>query len=270
MKKTNAGYMRRILCLLTAALVLVSLLSGCSSNAKGYDYQFSDPEKGDTIAVFHTSMGDITVRFFPEEAPKAVENFVTHAQEGYFDGMEWFRVMDYFIQSGDPTGSGDGGESIWKEPFEDEIVDYLSPYCGALCMANYGAFTGTNNSQFFIVTSKDTDISMAEAANELAPKDMQIAKEKLDNYASVGGAIWLDAQVGSLYETNYSYKQTAHTVFGQVIDGMDVAIAISKVKTYTKTQENDATIDNPNQTAIKENKPVEPVLINSVEIRTYE
>lgn len=261
---------KRLLLLLCLALCL-SLLGGCTaSSKKGYDYQFSEPAKGDTIAVIHTSMGDITVRFFPDEAPKAVENFITHAKNGYFDGQEWFRVMDFFIQSGDPTNTGNGGESIWGENFEDEIVDYLSPYYGALCMANYGAFTGTNSSQFFIITSDAKDISQAQAANENAPKDMKVDPAKLANYEKFGGAIWLDAQVGALYESSISgYKATAHTVFGQVIDGMDVAVAISQVETYSKIQETDATIDDPKQTKVKENRPIEPVTILSIEVKDY-
>ena len=265
----NLHTIRRVSLILVLALML-GLITGCtSSGSKDYNYQFSEPAKGDTIAVLHTSMGDITVRFFPDEAPKAVENFVTHAKEGYFDGMEWFRVMDYFIQSGDPTATGDGGESIWGESFEDEIVDYLSPYCGALCMANYGAFTGTNTSQFFIVTTDSKDISQAETYNAAAPADMKVDQKKLDLYAERGGAIWLDAQVGALLESNLSFTATAHTVFGQVISGMEVAKAISEVTTYTKVQEKDATIDDPNQTKIREYRPVEPVYILSVEILEY-
>ena len=265
--------MKKVFALILCLALTAAFVSGCGGSVKkDYQYQFSEPAKGDTIAVIHTSMGDITVRFFPDEAPKAVENFLTHAKEGYFDGQEWFRVMDFFIQSGDPTNTGDGGESIWGETFEDEIVDYLSPYYGALCMANYGAFTGTNSSQFFIITTENKDITQAQTANENenTPKDMKVDQAKLDNYQKVGGAIWLDAQVGALYESTLSgYTATAHTVFGQVIDGMDVAVAISQVQTYSKIQETDATIDDPKQTKVKENRPVEPVYILSIEVKEY-
>lgn len=260
----------RLLCVLLSVMLCV-VLAGCKTS-KGYDYQLQNPEEGDTIAILHTSMGDITVRFFPEEAPKAVENFVTHAREGYYDGVEFFRVIDDFmIQSGDPTNTGTGGESIWGGYFEDEIVEYLTPYYGALCMANFGAYTNTNTSQFFIVTCKDTDISKAEACNEKAARAERVDQAKLDMYATVGGAIWLDSQVGTLYETYYtSYTASAHTVFGQVIEGMDVAEAIAAVPTYTEVQETDAKIDDPDETEILENKPREPVTINSIEVTTYQ
>lgn len=253
--------------LLLALLLTVLCLAGCG-DTKDFDYQFSKPEKGDTIAVLHTSMGDVTLRFFEDEAPKAVENFVTHAKDGYYDGIEFFRVLDYLVQSGDPENSGKGGESIWGEPFEDEIVEYLSPYYGALCMANNG--TDSNGSQFFIVTSKQTDTTKAEACNEKAAKAEKVSEEKLAKYREVGGAMWLDAQIGTLYENNFVYTPSRHTVFGQVLEGMDVIEAISQVETYSEVQANNATIDDPSQTKVLKNKPKEAVIIESIEITTYQ
>lgn len=256
--------------LLLSLMLMVSMLAGCGSKGKDYNYQFSAPKAGDTIATIHTTMGDITVRFFPEEAPKAVENFVTHAQEGYYDGVEFFRVIDDFmIQGGDPTNMGTGGESIWGGTFEDEICDYLSPYYGALCMANRGAFTGTNGSQFFIVTTKNNDTTLAREFNEKAAKAEQVAEEKLAKYEEVGGAMWLDFQIGTLYANNYVYTASTHCVFGQVLEGMDVAEAIAAVDTYSATQAKEADVLNPGQTTIRADRPVEPVLITSIEITTY-
>lgn len=259
----------KILTVIISGILCLTMLAGCSSK-KGYDYQFSQPKSGDTIAVIHTTMGDITVRFFKEEAPKAVENFITLAQQGYYDGCEFFRVLDDFmIQSGDPTNTGKGGESSYGAPFADEIVTYLSPYYGALCMANRGAYTGTNTSQFFIVTSKDTDTALAEKFNEKAAKAEKVDQAKLDMYKEKGGAMWLDSQIGTLYENNYVYTAGAHTVFGQVLEGMEVAEAIAASEVYNATQEKEATIMNPGQIEIMENKPVDTVTIISIEITTY-
>ena len=69
-----------------------------------------------------TNLGDITCVLFPELAPKAVENFMTLARNGYYDGTIFHRVIyDFMIQGGDPTGTGMGGNSIWEKPFEDEF-----------------------------------------------------------------------------------------------------------------------------------------------------
>lgn len=106
-----------------------------------------------TTAVLHTTYGDITLRLFPDAAPKAVENFVTHSRNGYYNNVIFHRVIRKFmIQTGDPLGDGTGGESIWGKDFADEIsaLKHDKPY--TLSMANAGP--GTNASQFFITTEK--------------------------------------------------------------------------------------------------------------------
>lgn len=101
-----------------------------------------------------TNMWNIVVELYPEYAPKAVENFVTHAKNGYYDGVTFHRVIrDFMIQGGDPTGTGMGGKSIWNRNFEDEFTFDLSHIRGMLSMANAGR--NTNGSQFFIVTAED-------------------------------------------------------------------------------------------------------------------
>lgn len=101
-------------------------------------------------ATIHTTFGDVHFKLFGREAPKAVENFCTHSRRGYYNGHIFHRVIKSFmIQTGDPTGKGHGGESIWGKEFEDEISPNLKhdvPY--TLSMANAGP--NTNSSQFFI------------------------------------------------------------------------------------------------------------------------
>ena len=102
------------------------------------------------VAVINTNMGKIEIELYADKTPKTVENFVEHANKGYYNGIIFHRVIDKFmIQGGDPTGTGRGGESIWGEPFEDEIVPALKhSEPGILSMANAGP--NTNGSQFFI------------------------------------------------------------------------------------------------------------------------
>jgi cyclophilin family peptidyl-prolyl cis-trans isomerase len=102
------------------------------------------------IAVIETSMGTIEIELFSEQTPKTVKNFVGRAKKGAYDGLIFHRVIDEFmIQTGDPTGTGRGGESIYGKPFEDEIVASLKHTGpGIVSMANRGP--NTNTSQFFI------------------------------------------------------------------------------------------------------------------------
>ncbi|KAI9843200.1 MAG: hypothetical protein M1837_006562 [Sclerophora amabilis] len=106
-----------------------------------------------SAAILHTTLGDIHIRLFPEAAPKAVENFVTHSKNGYYNNTIFHRVIRKFmIQCGDPLGDGTGGESIWGHDFADEFstLKHDKPY--TVSMANAGP--NTNGSQFFITTEK--------------------------------------------------------------------------------------------------------------------
>ncbi len=194
--------------------------------------QLAKPVSGETVATMKTSMGDIKIRLFPEAAPKTVENFTTHAKNGYYDGLIFHRVInDFMIQGGDPTGTGCGGESIWGSTFEDEFCTDLHNLRGALSMANAGP--GTNGSQFFIVQADKVSRDLVEQMEQLS--DRGFPTETVENYKAVGGTPWLD------------YK---HTVFGQVFEGMDVVDAIANVKTA------------------RGDKPVEDVVINTIVIET--
>ncbi|NLD47716.1 MAG: peptidylprolyl isomerase [Clostridiaceae bacterium] len=188
--------------------------SGSAAN-NGTD-QFGPAVSGDIIAIMKTSMGDIKIRLFSKEAPKTVENFVKHAKDGYYDNLIFHRVINEFmIQGGDPQGNGRGGESIWGKPFEDEFNDNLHNYRGALSMANSGP--NTNGSQFFIVQKNRLDPKSEEwVETEKFMKDSGFKKEVINKYKETGGTPWLDNK---------------HTVFGQVIEGMDVVDKIADVKT---------------------------------------
>lgn len=112
------------------------------------------------VIVLETTQGAIEIKLMPDTAPKACENFAGLVEKGYYNGIIFHRVIKGFmIQGGDPAGTGRGGESIWKAPFEDELtpaVEFDSP--GILAMANSGH--NTNGSQFFITTAKTPWLNM--------------------------------------------------------------------------------------------------------------
>ena len=109
--------------------------------------------KDATHIVLETTQGNIELVMYPDVAPLAVENFVTHVKDGYYNGIAFHRIIhNFMIQGGDPTESGRGGESIWKKPFKDEFKNKTFNKAGILAMANAGP--GTNGSQFFITTAK--------------------------------------------------------------------------------------------------------------------
>lgn len=225
--------MKKRLLIVAAVLTMAIGMVGCGE--KGSEEQSSDitwetfdqtamPEEGEEIVVMEVAnFGTIKFRMFPEIAPKAVENFMTHAKNGYYDGVTFHRVMnDFMIQGGDPTGTGAGGESIWGEAFEDEFNEVAIPIRGALCMANAGA--DTNGSQFFIVQTSRTNTTGSD-----------LTEKQAEMFAQYGGTPWL---------------VNGHTVFGQVIEGMDVVDAIAGVATSS-------------------DRPVEDVVITKMSVEKY-
>ena len=133
------------------------LIFALSTNAFAKENQMVNKE---TIVCIETNQGTIEVKLFPEVAPKACENFVTHVNNHYYDGIIFHRVIKQFmLQCGDPTGTGAGGRSCWNKPFEDEVrADVAFEKEGILAMANAGP--GTNGSQFFITTAKTPWLNM--------------------------------------------------------------------------------------------------------------
>ena len=196
---------------------------------------FEPVKAGDTIAVISTSKGDIRVKLLPQAAPKAVENFVTHAKNGYYNGIIFHRVIrDFMIQGGDPTGTGMGGESIWGRPFADEFSDRARNFRGALSMANAGP--GTNGSQFFIVQAGPETMD-ARMFPMLKRQGKDFPEDAVSAYMEQGGTPWLDG---------------AHTVFGQVIEGMETVDGIASVR-----------VD-------RSSRPYEEISITGIEIMTVE
>ena len=168
-----------------------------------------DAENATIKATIKTNMGDVKLALFKEQAPKTVDNFIGLSKEGKYGNVIFHRVINGFmIQGGDPTGTGMGGESIYGKSFEDEFSNELFNIRGALSMANAGP--NTNGSQFFIVQAKNIPDEMFDQMKEAG-----YPEEIIEAYKE-GGTPWLDHR---------------HTVFGQVISGMDVVDKIAAVET---------------------------------------
>ena len=196
---------------------------------------FTPPKEGDDIIVMKIKdYGTVKIRLFPEYADKGVENFVELAKSGYYDGLIFHRVInDFMIQGGDPEGTGRGGESIWGGQFDGGTDPHLIHAAGALAYANSGS-TATNGSQFYIVTG---EVYTAENMEMLAQRGYNFSDSAKEIYTTAGGTPWLDG--------NY-------TVFGQVIDGLDIIFDIQTVQT-------DAS-----------DKPEKDVVIESVTVEKYD
>ena len=297
--------MRKWLALLAAMILLCGCLAACGKEPeedstnnnntiernqltagyadKAYGFQLEGPEEGDTVAIMHTNMGDISIRLFPEGAPKTVENFTTLAKQGKYNGVTFHRVIkDFMIQGGDfEKGDGTGGYSIWGEKFADEFNEKLMNLRGSLAMANAGP--GTNGSQFFINQGGPSGKTAEELKKNTEKSNEQVRAQAQSTYQQylqyygasftqvyptfesflydnlypvadfIPDAVWeLYAQHGGNMHLDGAWRYVGgHTVFGQVYDGMDIVDAIAAVETGTN------------------DKPKADVIIESIEILTY-
>jgi cyclophilin family peptidyl-prolyl cis-trans isomerase len=236
-------------------------------NSQKLGYQLEEPAKGEEIAVMTMKTGEvIKIRFFPDEAPKAVYNFKLHAIQGYYDGLTFHRVMENFmIQGGSPDGTGTDGVSVWDQDFEDEFASNLVNIDGSLSMANRGPTT--NGSQFFInCTNTPVQSSLWSQYEQAFEEFQEVYKENKEYIDSNPSLKTLDmdkvnddykklyeAQGGNVHlDGAYSTNGTGHTVFGQVFEGMDSVYALSQAET------------DPNN-----DKPLEDMVIEKVEIVVY-
>ena len=198
------------------ALTAGALLSACSSgnglfsakqrpNVTSTELQFQTPSDGMPIATLTTSKGVIKMVLFDQFAPQAVENFIGLANQGYYNGLPFHRIVsDFLIQTGDASGTGTGGATIWNNTsYPIEISDLLHHYSGAVSMAHVGE-SDENMSQFFIVATPSDSVDK-EFADHLT--EMGVRSEVVQAYRDGGGAPYLD---------------NLNTVFGQIYSGMEI------------------------------------------------
>lgn len=187
---------------LVGLAVLIIVLLGMQSPSDSQDPSIDTLMATHTLTL-QTTKGDITLELFGQEAPKTVDNFVSLAQDGFYDNVAFHRIIPGFmIQSGDPKSKEESLRMEWGTggpgyAFEDEIHDANNNLTGTIAMANAGP--NTNGSQFFINVA--------------------------DN----------------------NFLDDKHTVFGKVVDGMDVVMSITEVETLP----NDQPIDSVRITGIE-------------------
>lgn len=293
---------RKTVCLAVLMITGILLCSGC---AKGKGYVEAQKDIADRFpiaaepagenpqlvssdgpyAVLHTTAGDIMLLLYPEQAPKAVENFITLAEEGYYNGsLFYYTKRDELAQTGIPRQDFSDEDSfaeersIWDAPFEDEFDDGLHNFPGAVGMAHDSM--NQNQSQFYLLVQstipEDERVIYASFyMNELvrmrteelnkqnlkaAMSDAEVAafedrlNEEIQRISTNGvpdeyrkrydPAAERYKKVGGAWGLDYNY-----TVFAQIVDGLNVANAITQVKVDAATR-----------------KPKKDVVIESIEI----
>ena len=242
---------KRLKCLILSAAVAVgALFTGCSNTVKGGNIDEVTLNSGDLVATIEIeNFGTIKAKLFPEAAPVGVENFQKLSDSGYFQGKTIHRVKaDFMMQGGSLNGDGTGGEAMVNGgSFGVESADNMRHFYGALCYANY---QGNNSTQFYIVNNKvqnvfDSELNAFKANVEQCSELLRQAKEQgLTDYVTyytqskdyfqefVDKYNAFPANVKELYNKNGGVPQLdgGYTVFGQVYEGFDVIDAIAAVE----------------------------------------
>jgi len=211
--------------------------------------QLSPLYVGELIAIKHTSAGDIAFRFFPTEAPMAVENFLTHAWEGFYNGIIFHRVIpEFMIQTGCPQGQGTGGQSIWGGQFGQELSPELRHFRGALAMAQT-AMPNSIGSQFYVVQNSSLDPNTRANYMNMLERQYEVLETFADGSVAMVSDVFPAASLhyfldnGGTPHLDWHISDNPHTVFGHVVWGMDVVDAIANAEAANSRPIQDITIN---------------------------
>lgn len=148
----------------TEALLNIDDVPAADLDKANAEYQKKAPEKGEEVAILHTNYGDISFKFFPEVAPKAVNSFKALAKDSRYNGTIFHRITNPatsgigVVQGGDYTNfNGTGGVSAYGKGFGLEVSDYLSNTEGSVAMAR-STDPNSNGSQFYINYSNNNSL----------------------------------------------------------------------------------------------------------------
>jgi len=215
--------------------------------------QLEEPKKGDTLAVMHTTAGDMTFKLYPEEAPEAVANFTELAKSGYYDGTYVFRVeKDVFFAGGSADREGnlpEGKLGTAQERVPQELTPKLWPLRGALCSLT----TGTEKSFWRTLTGKKQKTYCG--SRFLVANSIEMTQEIQDGLRedeSDGAQLMADAFIEHGGIPNYSQQIT---VFGQMTQGWEILDAITGAELTGEPEDM---------------RPKEDILITGIEITSQD
>ena len=244
----------KFIVLILIFVLCAGTIVGCSPGAPAANLkidpdfdQFASAQPGEEIAVISVKdYGDITIRLFPQYAPNAVENFKYLANESYYDGSPFHRVMkDFMVQSGRPAGEDAVEKTKWGEDasFEVERNDNLHHYTGALSVAR-------KSSSAFMEDGSNPDEARIRSLKEGQGSEffiVQASKDNIESYSRQGIFANYESSIEGNYAINYAFSQEVkdkykevggaaaldmgYTVFGQVMTGMDIVDKIANVET---------------------------------------
>ncbi len=251
---------KKAVAFVTACTLCVPILSGCneSIDPSTIEYvQLEQPTEGQDIAIVDTTMGEITILLYTDEVPTIVNEFKTLVEDGFYDGQIIFHVEPAVgsVVTGSSTPDGNGGNTSTGKPIKATYSNNLWPFSGSVSMICYEAGMLWNKSNYF-----DSrfffmgDVPVDE--DTLAEMDEYNFPAMLKNSFEEFGGV---PQFGRY-----------HSVFGKIIDGMEVVNAILELPlTYESVDPTDSEASAENEAQVNNNRPQEDVVINSITLDTF-
>lgn len=255
--------MKRLLKLVPVLAAVSILFTGCFGSG-GIDpasinyVQLEEPKAGQDIAVFDTSMGEITVLLYTDEVPEIVQNFKDLVNEGYFNDQVIFQIdPDYKVAAfGSPDKQGEEGKTNDDKPKKVEYSNNLWPFAGSVCTITYqqGSLFKKpyyDSRSFFLGDATISDEDRTQMSDNAFPVMMKNAFE------TMGGIP--------------AYSQY-HSVYGKIISGMDVVNAMTQAS-YTEEQPTEEELKKAEKNGVElmaVKRPQEDIVINKVTLSTYD
>lgn len=243
-KKLTLGTAFKFLVIAIIITVVIMFFRSCNEMLEPYEFQeniqliqLENPKPEQEVAILDTTLGEIRMMLFREKCPKTVDNFVTLANEGYYDGTFFFSSeAEVYAMAGSENKDGSGAKTTNDRRISNEYDDELWPLKGAVL--SIGDRQGSSDSRFFFVwdAMKQQGYDKTSLIAERYPENVAEAFEKQGGVPALKGTT----------------KAAGYTVFAQVYEGLDI------VHDYTNVP-----VSGANST------PTENLRINSVKIMTY-
>lgn len=253
MKKNNI----KNICVIIALIILIAILGILGYGYyKKYTWKVSNP----IVTMEVEKFGTIKMELYPDLAPESVSNFITLANNGFYDGQKFHRVdKDFMIQTGSPSGDGKGSatfKDLYNNDDENATYKYES---GEEANATdeytiYGEFMAnkyTNN------TLNLTEGTVAMARGDYLAYSPTLTSE---SYNSGGSQFFI------MTTNNHTNLSGYYAGFGKVIEGMDVVHEIENVECEAESTENTASSEGNANSEVS--KPKDDVIITSVKVET--
>lgn len=272
------------ICWIIALILIIIILGGL---VFGY-YKKQTLNISNPIATMEVeNFGTIKIELYPDIAPESVKNFITLANNGFYDGLKFHRVVkDFMIQGGDPNGDGTGSPTI-ADLYNNEDGNATYKYSNGEEAKSEDTYTITG--EFITNGYKDNNLNLAEGVLAMARNDYTSYSSTLvkESYNSGGSQFFI------MTTDEHTDLSGYYTGFGKVIEGMDIVKKIENVEctvaktdeeetdtteentqesndnTTENTQENSEDTENTESSEEEASSPVEDVIMKSVKVETY-